>query len=140
MGKGSPWEGGLGGKAADLKAWRRWSDDKGDFPVTESELSSLGPQGRPAPRPLKCEREDREMGRGQMGPISPRGTTHSLGTAGVGEAAGTRASEAEGSLAGDSHDAPPLRPALTCRDTGRAWGRPVLLAVQQGKLRPREVE
>lgn len=84
MGKGSPREGGLGREAADLKAWRRWLDDKGDILVTESKLSSLGPQRRPAPLPLKCEREDREMGRGQRGPISPRGTTNYPGAAVVG--------------------------------------------------------
>lgn len=86
MGKGNPWEGGLRGKGVDLKAWRRWLDNKGDFLVTGSrntkeeeatpgELSSLGPQGRPAPLPVKCEREDRGVGRGQMEPISPRGTS-----------------------------------------------------------------
>lgn len=150
MGKGNPWEGGLRGKGADLKAWRRWLDNKGDFLVTGSrdtkeegarpgEPSSLSPQGRPASLPMKCEREDRGVGRGHSEPISPRGTS-SRAVQWWGEGRqGKRASEA-----GDPWLVTHMMPFPSTRhqptEPLKGLGQLDFLTVQQGKLRTREVE
>lgn len=86
------------------------------------ELPLLMPQGMPAPLPLRCEKEDREVGRGQVEPHPKR--DQYPGSAVVREGGqGKRVSDAGRSLASDTPDATFQPPALIYRAAMKGLGQ-----------------